>query len=58
MKSTYQWNDNFTVRVSLEGIRRRQLPADDPVIVDLAIDGKGERLVLVSERLGATVFGK
>jgi hypothetical protein len=42
LESAYQWDDNLTVRVSLEVIRGCQLLADDSVVVDLTIDGKDE----------------
>lgn len=51
----YQRNDDFAVRVGLEGVRLAQVLAQDLVVVDLAVDGKGNAAILVEQRLGTRV---
>ena len=54
---TYQRNDNLAIRVRLEVVLGLQLLAQDTVVVDLAVDGKGKSLIIVDEGLGTGVLG-
>ena len=47
MFSSYQWYYNFAVRVSLKVVWVLQLLAQDPVIIDLTIDSKRQRAVVI-----------
>ena len=51
----YQVEDNLAVRVRLELWVALQGLAQYPVVVDLAVDGQEDRLILVDQRLGARV---
>jgi hypothetical protein len=53
--SSYQWDNNLTVRVCLEMVWVLQCLADDSVVVDFAIDSKGNALILVGKWLRSTV---
>lgn len=51
-----QWDDDLAVGVGLEGVFLCELLAQDLVVVDLAVDGKGDGLVLVGNGLCARVW--
>jgi len=48
--------DNFAVRVGLELVLGVKLFAQNPVVVNLAIDGQNDRFVLVGQGLSSTVY--
>lgn len=52
---SYQRNDNLAVGVRLEVILGVKVLPQDAVVVDLAVDGKGEGLIVVDEGLGTGV---
>lgn len=50
---TYKWDDNLAIGMSLEVVVGLQVLANDSVVVDLAVDGKGNALISVGQWLGA-----
>lgn len=52
---THQWYDNFTIGVCLEVIRVLEPFSNNSVVIDLAVDGKGNSLIAVGEGLRSTV---
>jgi hypothetical protein len=52
---TYQVHDDLAVRVSLENGRLLELLAKGPVVVDFAVDGEKDLLVIGNQRLSAGV---
>jgi hypothetical protein len=53
--TSYQWYNDLTIGVSLEMICLLQCPAHNSVVVDFAIDRKGNAVILVGNRLSTTV---
>src|SRR4051794_16304150 len=53
VRRTHRRDDDLAVRGGLEGVALFQALADEPVVVDLAIDGEGDALIGVGEGLGA-----
>lgn len=51
-----QWDNDLAVGVGLERVFLCELLAQDLVVVDLAVDGKGDGLVLVGDGLCARVW--
>jgi len=49
--STYQWNNDFAIGVSLEMIWLLKRLADDSVVIDLAVDSQCDALICVGEGL-------
>lgn len=49
---TYKWDDNLAIGVSLEVVVGLQVLANDSVVVDLAVDGKGNALISIGQWLG------
>ncbi len=49
--TTYKWDNNFAIGVSLEVVWLLQILANDSVVVDLTIDGERDGLVGVGEWL-------
>lgn len=52
---TNQRNDNFAVGVCLEMVWGLKSLANDSVVVNLAIDGQGDAIILVGKRLRSTL---
>jgi hypothetical protein len=55
MRVSYQMKDDFAVRMSFEGDIPFDLLAQDPVVIDLAIDCQKDRPLVIHKGLGATV---
>jgi len=55
-QAPYQGYDDFAVRVRLEVVRFLELLAQYPVVVDLAVDSKRYRFVLIDKRLCAAIL--
>lgn len=52
---THEWDDNLAIGVRLEVIWLLQALSDQPVVVDLAVDGQNDAIVRVGQGLGAAV---
>lgn len=52
---SYQWYYNFAIGVSLEVVRGLESLSNDSVVVDLAIDSKGNGLITVGKWLSSTI---
>jgi hypothetical protein len=55
LRRPYQRNDDFAVRVCLEVVGRLEALAEDAVVVDFAIDGERDSLLLVDQGLRTRV---
>jgi hypothetical protein len=53
--SSYQWDYNFTIGVSLEVVGVLETFANESVVIDFTIDCKGNSFIFVGEWLRATV---
>lgn len=58
MIQPYQRNDNLAIRVSLEVVLGVQVFPENTVVVNLAVDGEGEGLIIVDKGLSAGVLIK
>ena len=56
MPFTYQGNDDLAVGVSLKVVLGLQGFPQNTVVIDLAVNGEGEGLVIVNEWLGTGVW--
>lgn len=50
----HKWQNNFTIRVSLEMVWDLESFSNDPVVINLAVDGQGNGFILVGEWLRST----
>ena len=53
---THQWYYDFTVGVGLEMVGLLELLAQHPMVVNFAIDRKGEGAIIIDQRLGSAVL--
>jgi hypothetical protein len=53
-----QRDDNLAVGTSLEGVDIVEVLANEAVVVNLAIDGKDDRVVLVGQGLSTRLYGR
>ena len=52
----YKWDDNLAIGVGLEVVVGLQVLANDSVVVDLAVDSKGNALISVGQWLGTRLY--
>ena len=52
---TYQWDNDFAIRMRLEVVLCLQALSQDSVIIDLSVDCQSQRLVVVDQGLSAGV---